>query len=132
MISVLLGLVDRPIFEILYRSAYRACIHLEPSISLRSFTKLFIRFAKAEKLKIEAVKPDENLFLVEGLAWLVIVPANQDLDLVRSEYLSRLLYVNDVMGTFVLACNLPPRWMWVQVSQGARIKAQACRQKEAA
>jgi hypothetical protein len=64
MISVLLGLLDRPIFEILYRSAYRTCIHLEPSISLHPFTKRFIRLSRAEKLKIEPVNPDENLFLV--------------------------------------------------------------------
>jgi hypothetical protein len=92
MISVLLGLLDRPIFEILYRSAYRTCIHLEPSISLHPFTKRFIRLSRAEKLKIEPVNPDENLFLVESLVWLVIISSDQDPNAVRSEFLSRLLY----------------------------------------
>jgi hypothetical protein len=132
MISVLLGLVDRPVFEILYRSAYRTCIYLEPSISLRPFTKKFIHLSKAEKLKIEPVNLNENLFLVESLAWLVVISPDQDLNTVRTEFLSRLLYVNDVMGAFVVVCGMPPRWMWVQVSKGARIKAQACRQKETA
>ena len=55
MISTLLGLTDKPIFEILYRSAYRAMFRLEPNITLRPFTTQVIRQAKAEKLKLETI-----------------------------------------------------------------------------
>ena len=42
-----------------------------------------------------------------------------------AEYLERLLYVNEIVGAFVLACGFPPRWGWAQVSQGKRMKVQA-------
>jgi hypothetical protein len=124
MISTLLGLTDKPIFEILYRSAYRAMFHLEPDITLRPFATQVVRQAKAEKLKIETIDTSENLYLVENLAWLIIIPAEQDLHAVRKEFLSRLLYVNDVKGAFILACKTPPIWGWAQVSEGARMRAQ--------
>lgn len=124
MISTLLGLTDKPIFEILYRSAYRAMFHLEPNITLRPFAAQVVRQAKAEKLKIETIDISENLYLVENMAWLVIIPADQDLHAVRKEFLSRLLYVNDVKGAFILACKTPPIWGWAQVSEGARMRAQ--------
>ena len=130
MISTLLGLTDKPIFEILYRSAYRAMFHLEPNITLRPFATQVVRQAKAEKLKVETIDPAENLYLVENLAWLVIIPADQDIHAVRTEFLSRLLYVNDVKGAFILVCKTPPIWGWAQVSEGARMRAQK-RQKEA-
>jgi len=130
MISTLLGLTDKPIFEILYRSAYRAMFHLEPNITLRPFATQVVRQAKAEKLKVETIDPAENLYLVENLAWLVIIPADQDIHAVRKEFLSRLLYVNDVKGAFILVCKTPPIWGWAQVSEGARMRAQK-RQKEA-
>jgi hypothetical protein len=124
MISTLLGLTDKPIFEILYRSAYRAMFHLEPNITLRPFATQVVRQAKAEKLKIETIDTSENLYLVENMAWLIIIPAEQDLHAVRKEFLSRLLYVNDVKGAFILACKTPPIWGWAQVSEGARMRAQ--------
>ena len=130
MISKLLGPINKPIFEILYRSAYRACFQLEPDISLQPFTTLFVRLAKSEKLKVEKVDQERNMFLVEKMAWLKVIGTDQDLKAVRTEALSRLLYVNDVKGTFILVCSNLPRWGWAQVSQGARMKAQACRQAE--
>ena len=124
MISTLLGLTDKPIFEILYRSAYRAMFRLEPNITLQPFATQVVRQAKAEKLRLEAIDASENLYLVESLAWLVIISADQDLHAVRMEFLSRLLYVNDVKGAFILVCEAPPIWGWVQVSEGARMRAQ--------
>ena len=124
MISTLLGLTDKPIFEILYRSAYRAMFQLEPNITLRPFATQVVRQAKAEKLKLDAIDTSENLYLVESLAWLVIISADQDVQAVRMDFLSRLLYVNDVKGTFILVCEAPPIWGWAQVSEGARMKAQ--------
>ena len=125
MISTLLGLTDKPIFEILYRSAYRAMFQLEPNITLRPFATQVVRQAKAEKLKLDAIDTSENLYLVESLAWLVIISADQDVQAVRMDFLSRLLYVNDVKGSFILVCETPPIWGWAQVSEGARMKAQA-------
>jgi hypothetical protein len=126
MLSSLLGPVKKPIFEILYRSALRAGIQLEQSgIELRTFSNRFLRLARADKFKIEVVETDRYLYLVEKLAWLIIIPPEQDLQKVRADFLERLLYTDEVVGTFVLVCSLPPRWGWTQVSQGKRMKAKA-------
>jgi hypothetical protein len=125
LISTLLGPVHKPIFDILYRSALRAGIQLEPDLELRSFTTRFVRLARADKLKIEVLDGKRNLYLVEKMAWLVVIASEQDLQQARAEYLERLLYANEIVGTFVLACDFPPRWGWAQVSQGKRMKAQA-------
>jgi len=128
MFSNLLGPVKKPIFEILYRSALRAGIQLEQSgIEIRSFSNRLLRLARADKLKIEVVENDRYLYLVEKLAWLIVIPPDQDLQKVRAEFLERLVYTDEVVGAFVLVCSLPPRWGWVQVSQGKRLKAQAAR-----
>ena len=100
------------------------CSSLEPNITLRPFANQVVRQAKAEKLKIEAIDTLENLYLVENLAWLVIISTDQDMHAVRMELLSRLLYVNDVKGAFILVCETPPIWGWAQVSEGARTTAQ--------
>lgn len=124
--SNLLGPVRKPIFEILYRSALRAGIQLEQSgIEIRSFSNRFLRLARADQLKIEIVESNRHLYLVEKLAWLIVIPPEQDLQQVRAEFLERLLHTNDVVGTFIVACSLPPRWGWAQVSQGKRMKVQA-------
>lgn len=125
MVSPLLGPLEKPIFEILYRAAYRACIQLEPNIQLNQFSLRVVRLAKDDKLKIEMVEKEQNLYLVENLVWLEIISANQDLKAVKQADLSRLLYVNHVKGTFILINDIPPRWSFAQVSEGARIKAQA-------
>lgn len=125
MISTLLGPVHKPVFDILYRSALRAGIQLEPDLELRSFTTRFVRLARADKLKIEVLDGKQNLFLVEKIAWLVVIASEQDLQQARAEYLERLLYVNEIVGAFVLVCGFPPRWGWAQVSQGKRMKVQA-------
>lgn len=128
MLSSLLGPVKKPIFEILYRSALRAGIQLEESgIELRTFSNRFLRLARADKLKIEVVENHRHLYLVEKLAWLIIIPPEEDLQKVRGKFLERLLYTDEVVGTFVLVYGLPPRWGWAQVSQGKRMKAQAAR-----
>ncbi len=128
MLSSLLGPVKKPIFEILYRSALRAGIQLEESgIEPRTFSNRFLRLARADKFKIEVVENDRYLYLVEKLAWLIIIPPDQDLQKIRAEFLERLIYTNEVVGTFVLVCSFPPRWSWAQVSQGKRLKAQAAR-----
>ena len=128
MLSSLLGPVKKPIFEILYRSALRAGIQLEESgIELRSFANRFLRLARTDKLKIEVVENDRHLYLVEKLVWLIIIPPEQDLQKIRAEFLERLIYTDEVVGTFVLVCSFPPRWAWAQVSQGKRMKAQAAR-----
>lgn len=129
MVSMLLGPVQKPIFDILYRSALRAGIQLEPDLELRSFTTRFVRLARADKLKIEVLDNKRNLYLVEKMAWLVVIASEQDLQQVRTEYLERLLYTNEIIGTFVLACGFPPRWGWAQVSQGKRMKVQAAMQE---
>jgi len=128
MFSNLLGPVRKPVFEILYRSALRAGIQLEQSgIEIRSFSNRLLRLARADKLKIEVVENDRYLYLVEKLAWLIVIPPDQDLQKVRAEFLERLVYTDEVVGAFVLVCSLPPRWGWAQVSQGKRLKAQAAR-----
>jgi hypothetical protein len=126
VLSCLLGPVKKPIFEILYRSALRAGVQLEQSgIELRTFSSRFLRLARADKLKIEAVENERHLYLVEKLVWLTIIPPEEDLQKVRAVFLERLAYTNDVTGAFILVCGLPPRWGWAQVSQGRRMKAQA-------
>ncbi len=126
LLSNLLGPIKKPIFPILYRSALRAFIQLEQTgIEIRSFTNRFLRLARAERLKIEVLENDRYLYLVEKMAWLIVIAPEQDLQEVRSEFLERLLQANDVVGTFVLVCSLPPRWAWAQVSEGKRMKAQA-------
>ncbi len=128
MLSTLLGPVKKPIFEILYHSALRAGIQLEESgIELHTFSNSFLRLARTDKLKIEVVESDRYLYLVEKLAWLIIIPPEQDLQKVRAEFLERLIYIDEVRGTFVLVCSFPARWSWAQVSQGKRMKAQAAR-----
>lgn len=128
MISTLLGPLQKPIFEILYRSAYRAVFQLEPDLFIQPFTQRVIKLARSEKLKIERVDEERDLFLVEDLVWLKIIAADQDLQAVRAAALSSLLYVNHVKGEFILICGSPPRWSWAQVSQGARMNAQASMQ----
>ena len=125
-LSNLLGPVKKPIFEILYRSALRTAIQLEESrIELKAFSNRFLRLARAEKLKIEVVENDRYYYLVEKIAWLIIIPPEQNLQIVRKEFLERLVHTNEVVGTFVLVCSFPPRWAWAQVSEGKRMKAQA-------
>ena len=128
VLSCLLGSVKKPIFEILYRSALRAGVQLEQSgIELRTFSSRFLRLARADKLKIEAVENERHLYLVEKLVWLAIIPPEEDIQKVCTAFLERLTYTNDVRGAFILVCGLPPRWGWAQVSQGRRMKAQALR-----
>jgi hypothetical protein len=126
VLSCLLGPVKKPIFEILYRSALRAGVQLEQSgIELRTFSSRFLRLARADKLKIEAVENERHLYLVEKLVWLAVIPPEEDIQKVRAIFLERLTYTNNVRGAFILVCGLPPRWGWAQVSQGRRMKAQA-------
>ena len=125
-LSNLLGHVKKPIFEILYRSALRAAIQLEESvIELRTFTNRFIRLARAETLKIEVVDNERRHYLIEKIVWLIIIPREQDLQTVRAEFLERLVHTNEVVGTFILVCDFPPRWAWAQVSEGKRMNAQS-------
>lgn len=125
-LSNLLGPVKKPIFEILYRSALRSAIQLEESgIELKTFSNRFLRLARADNLKIDLVESQRYFYLVEKIAWLILIPPEQDLQAVRAEFLERLTYTNDVVGTFVLICGFPPRWAWAQVSEGKRMKAQA-------
>src|SRR5512147_1047396 len=128
LLSRLLGPIKKPIFEILYRSALRAAIQLEESgIEPRTFSNSFLRLARTDKLKIEVVENDRYLYLVEKLAWLIIIPPEQDLQKVRAEFLERLIYTDEVRGAFVLVCSFPPRWGWAQVSQGKRMQVRATR-----
>jgi hypothetical protein len=129
-LSNLLGPVKKPIFEILYRSALRTAIQLEESgIELKAFSNRFLRLARADNLKIEVLESQRYFYLVEKIAWLIIIPPEQNLQIVRKEFLERLMYANEVVGTFVLVCSFPPRWAWAQVSQGKRMKAQALKQE---
>ncbi len=128
-LSNLLGPVKKPIFEILYRSALRSAIQLEEAgIELKTFSQRFLRLARADDLKIEVVESQRYFYLVEKLAWLILIPPDQKLQTVRAEFLERLTYTNDIVGAFVLVCDFPPRWAWAQVSEGKRIKAQALKQ----
>ena len=130
-LSNLLGPVKKPIFEIMYRSGLRVAIQLEESgIEQKAFATRFLRLARAEKLKIEVVENDRYFYLVEKLAWLILIPPEQNLQEVRAEFLDKLAHTNDVVGTFVLVCGFPPRWAWAQVSEGKRMKVQA-RKREA-
>lgn len=130
-LSNLLGPVKKPIFEILYRSALRAAIQLEESgIELRTFAIRFLRLARAEALKIEVVDNERRHYLIEKIVWLIIIPPEQDLQMIRGEFLERLVHTNEVVGTFVLVCGFPPRWAWAQVSEGKRMNAQS-RKREA-
>jgi hypothetical protein len=125
-LSNLLGPVKKPIFEILYRSALRASIQLEESgIELRTFANRFLRLARAETLKIEVVDNERHHYLIEKIAWLIVISPDRDLQAIRAEFLERLVYTNEVIGTFVLVCSFPPRWAWAQVSEGKRMKAQS-------
>ncbi len=129
-LSNLLGPVKKPIFEILYRSALRTAIQLEESgIELKAFSNRFLRLVRADNLKIEALESQRYFYLVEKIAWLIIIPPEQNLQIVRKEFLERLMYTNEVVGTFVLVCSFPPRWAWAQVSEGKRLKAQALKQE---
>lgn len=129
-LSNLLGPVKKPIFEILYRSSLRAAIQLEESgIELKTFSNRFLRLARADNLKIEVLESRRYFYLVEKIAWLILIPTEQDLQTVRAEFLERLTYTNDVIGAFVLVCGFPPRWAWAQVSEGKRMKAQARKQE---
>ena len=125
MLSPLLGPTNKPVFEILYRSGNRAFFQLEPDITLPTFTSKVVRLARAEKLKINNINPSENLYLIENLVWLTIISPEHDLQAIREELLSRLLYTQKVKGAFILICEDPPRWGWVQVSEGARIVARS-------
>lgn len=125
-LSNLLGPVKKPIFEILYRSGLRTAVQLEGSgIELKGFATRFLRLARAENLKIEEVERARYFYLVEKLVWLILISPEQDLQAVRAEFLDRLAHTNDVIGTFVLVCGLPPRWAWAQVSEGKRMKTQS-------
>ena len=125
-LSNLLGPVKKPIFEILYRSGLRTAIQLEDSgIEVKGFAIRFLRLARAEKLKIEVVEKERCFYLVEKLAWLILISPEQNLQTVRAEFLDKLAHTNDVIGTFVLVYGLPPRWAWAQVSEGKRMKTQA-------
>jgi hypothetical protein len=129
-LSNLLGPVKKPIFEILYRSALRSAIQLEESgIELKTFSIRFLRLARADELKIEVVESQRYFYLVEKMAWLILIPPEQNLQAVRVEFLERLTYINDVVGAFILVCTFPPRWSWAQVSEGKRMKAQARKQE---
>lgn len=129
-LSNLLGPVKKPIFEILYRSAIRTAIQLEESgIELKAFSNRFLRLARADNLKIEVLESQRYFYLVEKIAWLIIISPEQNLQIVRKEFLERLMYTNEVVGTFVLVCSFPPRWAWAQVSEGKRMKAQALKQE---
>ncbi|CAG0960647.1 hypothetical protein ANAEL_00605 [Anaerolineales bacterium] len=129
-LSNLLGPVKKPIFEILYRSALRAAIQLEESgIEFRAFANRFLRLARAETLKIEIVNIERHHYLIEKIAWLIIISPEQDLQAVRREFLERLVYTNEVAGTFVLVCGFPPRWAWAQVSEGKRMNAQSLKRE---
>ena len=125
-LSNLLGPVKKPIFEIMYRSSLRVAIQLEESgIELKTFSTRFLRLARADNLKIDVVESQRYFYLIEKIAWLILIPPEQDLQIVRAEFLERLTYTNDVVGAFVLVCGFPPRWAWAQVSEGKRMKAQA-------
>lgn len=129
-LSTLLGPVKKPIFEILYRSSLRAAIQLEESgIEVKNFSNRFLRLARADNLKIEVLESQRYFYLVEKIAWLILIPPEQDLQAVRVEFLERLTYTNDVAGAFVLVCGFPPRWAWAQVSEGKRMKAQVHKQE---
>ena len=130
-LSNLLGPVKKPIFEIMYRSSLRVAIQLEETgIELKTFSSRFLRLAQADNLKIDVVESQRYFYLIEKIAWLILIPPEQDLQIVRAEFLERLTYTNDVVGAFVLVCGFPPRWAWAQVSEGKRMKAQA-RKREA-
>lgn len=125
-LSNLLGPVKKPIFEIMYRSSLRVAIQLEETgIELKTFSSRFLRLARADNLKIDVVESQRYFYLIEKIAWLILIPPEQDLQIVRAEFLERLTYTNDVVGAFVLVCGFPPRWAWAQVSEGKRMKAQA-------
>ncbi|MCC7189702.1 MAG: hypothetical protein IT312_13235 [Anaerolineales bacterium] len=125
-LSNLLGPVKKPIFEIMYRSSLRVAIQLEETgIELKTFSSRFLRLARADNLKIDVVESQRYFYLIEKIAWLILIPPERDLQIVRAEFLERLTYTNDVVGAFVLVCDFPPRWAWAQVSEGKRMKAQA-------
>lgn len=125
-LSNLLGPVKKPIFEIMYRSSLRVAIQLEETgIEVKTFSSRFLRLARADNLKIDVVESQRYFYLIEKIAWLILIPPEQDLQIVRAEFLERLTYTNDVVGAFVLVCGFPPRWAWAQVSEGKRMKAQA-------
>ena len=125
-LSNLLGPVKKPIFEIMYRSSLRVAIQLEETgIELKTFSSRFLRLARADNLKIDVVESQRYFYLIEKIAWLILIPPEQDLQIVRAEFLERLTHTNDVVGAFVLVCDFPPRWAWAQVSEGKRMKAQA-------
>ena len=125
-LSNLLGPVKKPIFEIMYRSSLRVAIQLEQTgIEIKTFSSRFLRLARADNLKIDVVESQRYFYLIEKIAWLILIPPEQDLQIVRAEFLERLTYTNDVVGAFVLVCGFPPRWAWAQVSEGKRMKAQA-------
>lgn len=128
--SKLLGPIKKPIFEILYRSALRAAIQLEDTgIEFRTFAVRFLRLAREETLKIEVVDKGRHHYLIEKMVWLIIIPPDCDLQAIRAEFLERLVHTHEVVGTFVLISSFPPRWSWAQVSEGKRMKAQACKAK---
>lgn len=80
LLSNLLGPIKKPIFEILYRSTLRTFIQMEQTgIELRPFATRFLKMARAENLKIEVVDKDRNLYLVEKIAWLIVITPDQDL-----------------------------------------------------
>jgi len=125
-LSNLLGPVKKPIFEIMYRSSLRVAIQLEETgIEVKTFSSRFLRLVRADNLKIDVVEGQRYFYLIEKIAWLILIPPEQDLQIVRAEFLERLTYTNDVVGAFVLVCGFPPRWAWAQVSEGKRMKAQA-------
>ena len=129
-LSNLLGPVKKPIFEIMYRSSLRVAIQLEQTgIEIKTFSSRFLRLARADNLKIDVVESQRYFYLIEKIAWLILIPPEQDLQIVRAEFLERLTYTNDVVGAFVLVCGFPPRWAWAQVSEGKRMKAQARKQE---
>ena len=125
-LSKLLGPVKKPIFEILYRSSLRAGIQLEQSgLELTSFLARFLQLARESNLKIELLDKSSHLYLVEKMAWLIVIADARELHNVRAEFLQRLVHVDNIIGTFVLVCSFPPRWGWAQVSEGKRINARA-------
>ena len=125
-LSKLLGPVKKPIFEILYRSSLRAGIQLEQSgLELTSFLGRFLQLARESNLKIELLDKSSHLYLVEKMAWLIVIADARELQNVRAEFLQRLVHVDNIIGTFVLVCSFPPRWGWAQVSEGKRINARA-------
>jgi hypothetical protein len=50
-----------------------------PDLELHSFATRFVRLARADKLKIEVLDGKRNLYLVDKMAWLVVIASEQDL-----------------------------------------------------